>query len=132
MLSCKHSEEMTVKMLFMLGMIWFMLLPNIASAQEEQKNLMLQAWDFSDTSLGAAPGDSCAALMAYLQNSERYVLVGVAGIAGPPGVVYTLQGKDDIAILKCGTMGAHGDEGDEGGCGGGSGGGSGGGGGCDG
>lgn len=109
-----------------LVIAFIMLLPNIVSAQEEPKHMMVQAWDFSDPSLAAAPGESCATLLAHLQNSEKYVLVGVAGIAGPPGVVYTLQGKSDVAILKCGTMGAHGDEGDEGGCGGGGGGGGGG------
>ena len=86
----------------------------VAGAEEALKQLKVWASDFTDPGLAEAvgAGDSCAAWLKYLQSpAERYVIGSVAGIQGPPGVVYTLSNsKGDIAILKCGTAGSH-DEG---------------------
>jgi hypothetical protein len=86
-----------------------------ASAEESMKQFKVWAVDFSDGGLEAAvdAGDSCAAWLKYLQSpQERYVTRSVAGMQGPPGVVYTLtNNRGDVAILKCGTSGSHGDEG---------------------
>lgn len=82
-----------------------------AFAQEPFKAFKLWAGDFSDSALmaAAASGQSCADWLEYLQSpAERYKLKAVAGMQGPPGVVYTLANNDgEVAILKCGTSGSH-------------------------
>lgn len=77
------------------------------------KTFGVQAADFSDVTMTAAKGESCAAFLKFLQEDEKYVLLNVAGIVGPPGVVYTLRdNKGEIAIVKCGSAGCgHGDDG---------------------
>lgn len=86
----------------------------VAGAEGELKQLKVWASDFTDRGLARSvdAGDSCAAWLKYLMSpAERYVIGSVAGIQGPPGVVYTLSNnRGDIAILKCGTAGSH-DEG---------------------
>lgn len=85
-----------------------------AGAEEELKQLKVWASDFTDQGLArtVGAGDSCAAWLKYLRTpAERYVISHVAGIQGPPGVVYTLtNNKGEVAILKCGTAGSHGEE----------------------
>jgi len=79
-------------------------------AEEGNPNLKVQGWDFSDRELVTAKGEPCADLMVYLTGAEeRYKLLGITGIPGPPGVVYTLQNnKGDYAIIKCGVAGGGG------------------------
>ncbi|MDT8319763.1 MAG: hypothetical protein RQ826_04480 [Xanthomonadales bacterium] len=97
-----------MKTLIIFLTAFFMLLPVMAMADEhEEKTIKVQTWDFSDPFLVAEKGDPCAEFLSYLMGSyEKYKMLGMTGIKGPPGVVYTLENqKGDIAILKCGTAG---------------------------
>lgn len=97
-----------MKTLIIFLTAFFMLLPVIATADEQkEKTFKIQAWDFSDPLLATEKGDPCAEFLAYLMGAyEKYKMLGMTGIKGPPGVVYTLENqKGDIAILKCGTAG---------------------------
>ena len=96
--------------------VLFLLFPLTAMAEEDGhgvKTFKVQAMDFSDPLLETETGTPCAEVLAYLRSSEKYKLLATAGIAGPPGVVYTLENdKGDIAIFKCGSGGcSHGDDG---------------------
>lgn len=97
--------------LMQLTAVGLLALATTAFAQEPFKAFKLWAGDFSDPALSAAvaSGQSCANWLEYLQSSaERYRLQAVAGMQGPPGVVYTLVNNvGDVAILKCGTTGSH-------------------------
>jgi len=85
-----------------------------AGAEEEDPVIKVQAWSFSDLELTAAKGMFCSDLL--MGPVEKYKLLDVTGIPGPPGAVYTLQNNGgEIAIVKCGVAGAH-DSGGGGGC----------------
>jgi len=91
-----------------------LLLAGPALAEEGLKTVGAQAADFSDPALAVTKGQPCAALLQYLIEDEKYSLLAVTGVQGPPGVVYTLSNfKGEIAIIKCGTGGC-GHEGEEG------------------
>jgi len=102
-----------MKALITILTVLFLCIPNILVAEEEESTFMVLAWDFSDRQLSTMKGDSCAQFLTYLKNStERYKLVSVTGVVGPPGVVYTLENnRQKFVILKCGTVGGHGDGG---------------------
>jgi hypothetical protein len=72
-----------------------------------------QAGSFSDGAVAAESGESCAQYLKVMMDDESYKLLGITGVQGPPGVVYTLQNhKGEIAIVKCRAGGCdHGDEG---------------------
>jgi hypothetical protein len=92
-----------------------LLSTTILAEGEEETRLKIQAWDFTDSSLQTNKGDPCAEFITYLMGPvEKYKMLGITSVQGPPGVVYTLQNySGDIAILKCGLAGSCG--GDEGG-----------------
>lgn len=82
--------------------------------EEGLKTFGVQASDFSDKAVTARKGESCADFLKFLQEDEKYTLIGTAGVVGPPGVVYTLRNnKGEIAIIKCGSAGC-GHEGEDG------------------
>jgi hypothetical protein len=65
-----------------------------------------QAGSFSDAAVAAESGESCAQYLKVMMDDETYKLLGITGVQGPPGVVYTLQNhKGEIAIVKCRTGG---------------------------
>jgi hypothetical protein len=105
-----------MKTLITILIALFVFLPFQVMAEGEDNGFKVQAWDFSDTGLDTTKGTPCADLLSYLMDpeAEKYKLLGTVGVAGPPGVVYTLKNNTGhIAILKCGTSGGHDDGGHE-------------------
>lgn len=104
-----------MKTLFTLLVVLFISLPNTVLAEGEEDNgFKIQAWEFSDPALVTTKGDPCAEFLSILMDSEvgKYKLLGLTGVVGPPGVIYTLKTPTGhIAILKCGTSGGHDDGG---------------------
>ena len=89
--------------------------PALGDEGEGLKTFGVQAANFSDEVMTVAKGDSCATFLKFLQEDEKYTLLSVTGIVGPPGVVYTLRdNKGDIAIVKCGSAGCGGHDGEDG------------------
>ena len=106
-----------MKALIILLTACFMLFPALALAEDhEEKGIHVQAWDFSDPFLVVEKGDPCAGFLSYLMSpDEKYKMLGITNVMGPPGVVYTLENhKGHIAILKCGTAGCGGHDGETG------------------
>jgi len=98
-----------VKILIAICATALVLLPTATWTEEGDPLIMVQAWSFSDSDLTTTKGESCSSFLAYLLGpSEKYKMLDVTGVAGPPGVVYTLQNNNgEIAVMKCGTAGGH-------------------------
>ena len=94
--------KMLMKLLPALGLAMFI---SPAMADEHGGGLIgfnVQAGSFSDSAVRANGSESCAHYLKVLLGSEKYKLLDVTGVQGPPGVVYTLQNqKGEIAIVKC-------------------------------
>ena len=105
-----------IKLVALMGMALCMA-PAVASEDGGHgpglKPFNAQAGSFSDGAVAADSGESCAQYLKVLMDDESYKLLGITGVQGPPGVVYTLQNhKGEIAIVKCRAGGCdHGDEG---------------------
>lgn len=104
-----------MKKLIQTSLAILAVLSTAAFAEEEDKTLKVQAYSFSDSTLPSPVGEPCANKLKYLKGvEEKYKLLGISTMQGPPGVVYTLENnKADVAILKCGTSGGHDDGGHE-------------------
>jgi hypothetical protein len=79
-----------------------------ASAQHDESDLsiVVQGASFSDPTITVTAGEDCAVFLQHLLRDLNYELKSVAGVQGPPGVIYTLEDpKREVVVVKCGRGG---------------------------